>query len=139
MSEVNAAFGLLQLNYVDQFINSRQKIADIYMEQLEEIPGISCILDLNVKKHNYSYFPIIIDESKYGKSRDSLYEHLKTKDIYPRRYFYPLISNFKAYKNFPKPNLPIANRASSQILCLPIYPMLSFAELKQITNFIKDF
>ena len=139
MSEVNAAFGLLQLNYVDQFINSRKKIADIYIEQLGEVPGITCILSLNVKKHNYSYFPIIIDESKYGKSRDSLYEHLKAKDIYPRRYFYPLISNFKAYKNSPKPDLPIANRASSQILCLPIYPMLSIAELKQITNFIKDF
>lgn len=137
MSEVNAAFGLLQLNYVDQFINSRKKIADIYMEQLKEIPGISCILDLNVQKHNYSYFPILINELQYGKERDWLYEELKKHGIYARRYFYPLINNFQAYKHYPTPLLKSAEKASERILCLPIYSDLGVYEVDKIISIIK--
>ncbi len=137
MSEVNAAFGLLQLNYVDQFINSRKKIADIYMEQLKEIPGISCILDLNVQKHNYSYFPILLNELQYGKERDWLYEELKKHEIYARRYFYPLITDFSAYKNYSDVSLSIATKASNQVLCLPIYSDLTDHDAYKVIRVIK--
>ena len=82
---------------------------------------------IDVTPNHIAYFPILIDQKEYGKSRDEVYEHLKSKGIYSRRYFYPLISHFPTYRGLPtaKPsNLPIAERIASQILCLPMYAAL---------------
>ena len=74
---------------------------------------------------NYAYFPIFIDEKEYGISRDELYEKLKEHNIYGRRYFYPLISNFSTYRELDSAktkNLPIANKIAEKVICLPVYP-----------------
>jgi dTDP-4-amino-4,6-dideoxygalactose transaminase len=92
-------------------------------------------------EHNYSYFPVFIDETEYGKSRDNLYELLKNNGVFARRYFYPLISEFPMYTNFPsskKTNLPMALKVSTQVLCLPIYPDLQPSEVFSILSIIND-
>ena len=89
----------------------------------------------------YSYFPILIEESTYGVSRDDLYEKLKENNIFTRRYFYPLISNFEPYRELPSTNpenLPVATAASFQILCLPIYVELSIEDVQNIVKIIKS-
>ena len=89
---------------------------------------------------NYSYFPIRVGEN-YGMSRNNLYDLLRKFDIYSRKYFYPLISNFSMYKNLPSAariNLPIANKISSEILCLPIYPSLSLSEVDMVCDLIEN-
>jgi dTDP-4-amino-4,6-dideoxygalactose transaminase len=140
MNELQAAFGLLQLNYVHEYIEKRKKVAQTYREKLKNIEGISVP---NVPKdvtHNYIYFPILVDEEKYGLSRDRLYEKLKKHNIYGRRYFYPLISSFPTYRglNSADPvNLPVAERVARQVLCLPIYPALDQKNIKIIVNIIK--
>lgn len=138
MSEVNAAFGLLQLNYVDEAIAKRKEISDVYQRELSTINGITCALNPLLEQHNYSYFPILIDEEKYGKSRNALNELLKANNIFARRYFYPLISDFLAYKNFNyQDKLTKAKTASDNVLCLPIYPDLSNSTLRCIIQIIK--
>lgn len=137
MSEINAAFGLLQLNYVDQFIAARKEMAVYYLEQLKNIPGITCVLDFDVDKHNYSYFPILIDKEVYGKTRDALYEELKQNHIYARRYFYPLISDFSAYEGYSNNALPTASNASDNVLCLPIFSELAIEDAHKVIQIIK--
>jgi dTDP-4-amino-4,6-dideoxygalactose transaminase len=89
--------------------------------------------------HGYSYFPILIDKEKFGKSRDEVYEHLKSHDIYSRRYFYPLISNFDPYNKLessnPK-NLQVATKAAEEVLCLPIYVELEGNEIFKIVSIV---
>jgi dTDP-4-amino-4,6-dideoxygalactose transaminase len=78
------------------------------------------------KVANFAYFPIMVTP-EFAISRDALYHRLKDHGIHPRRYFYPLISDFPMYRGLPsakKENLPIATNAASQVLCLPIYPDL---------------
>jgi len=90
-------------------------------------------------RHNYSYFPIFIDEKEYGMSRDELYEKLKAHNIYGRRYFYPLISEFSTYRGLPsaaKENLPNAHKIANEVICLPIYPDLKIKFVKQIVDII---
>ncbi|HHX61225.1 MAG TPA: DegT/DnrJ/EryC1/StrS family aminotransferase, partial [Epulopiscium sp.] len=68
-----------------------------------------------------------------------LYEKLKANNIFSRRYFYPLISNFPTYSGLPSAhpnNLPIANKVSSEVLCLPIYADLEIDEIKKVIDFI---
>jgi dTDP-4-amino-4,6-dideoxygalactose transaminase len=127
MNEVQAAMGLLQLKYLENNIEKRQKIANLYRENLRGIKGISFMEDLPEVKHNYAYFPIFIDEAEYGISRDALYQKLKDNNIFARRYFYPLISRFPVYSGLDSAtpaNLPVAEKVAQQVICLPIYPEL---------------
>lgn len=140
MNEVQAAFGLLQLQYVDAGIAKRKEITETYRKELKEVKGITCLYDLPSVKHAYSYFPILIDKQKYGMSRDELYKKLKDNNIFGRRYFYPLISNFPTYSGLPSAhpsNLPIANKVAGEVLCLPIYADLNRTNVQSICAFIK--
>jgi dTDP-4-amino-4,6-dideoxygalactose transaminase len=138
MSEFNAALGLLQLKYVDQAITRRKAIDNSYREQLAGVKGIHCLNDTGEKVANYSYFPIMVTP-EYPISRDDLYQKLKDHGIHPRRYFYPLISDFPMYRGLPsahRDNLPEATVAARQVLCLPIYPDLDMSVIDEITRFI---
>ena len=124
MDEIRAAYGLLNLKQVDSAIAKRKAVAERYREALKDIPGIRMLKDIEGVRHNYAYFPIFIDEAAYGLSRDTLYAKLQEYNIYGRRYFYPLISTFSAYKGLesanPK-NLPVAHKLADQVLCLPMF------------------
>ena len=135
MNEVQAAFGLLQLKYVDEAIAKRKHIAGLYRKKLSSIKGIRCPEDQENMHHNYSYFPVLIDENAFGKTRDEVYDYLLNRGYYSRKYFYPLISEFPAYKGLESAlpaHLPVATRVSRQVLCLPIYPDLEEAHVEKI-------
>lgn len=139
MNEIQAAFGMLQLKYVDEAIAKRKAIAEIYRENLVDIEGIYFQSDLPGIRQSNTYFPILVDEKKYGKSRDELYEYLKAHDIFGRRYFYPLISNLSTYKGLKSSdphNLPVANDVAERVICLPLYPDLKENEIEWILNCI---
>ncbi|GLC94533.1 aminotransferase [Cupriavidus sp. TA19] len=138
MSEVNAAFGLLQLKYIDQALARRAEIAGLYRDLLKGTEGIHCLLDAGERVANHAYFPILV-EPEYALSRDALYQRLREHDIYARRYFYPLIADFPMYRNLPSAhpgNLPVASAAAQQVLCLPIYPDLQNAQVEAIAALI---
>ncbi|MEO5571581.1 MAG: DegT/DnrJ/EryC1/StrS family aminotransferase [Bacteroidia bacterium] len=127
MNEVQSAFGLLQLKYVDELIAKRKEIAKKYREQLKNIHGIKVFNDIPGVKHCYSYFPVLIDKNKFGKSRDEVYTELRKHNIYTRRYFYPLISQFPAYRGLESAlpgKMPVAEKITEEVLCLPIFPDL---------------
>jgi len=139
MNELQSAYGLLQLKYVNGCIDKRKKIATIYREQLKGVNGISYLEDIEGVDHAYSYFPILVDASLYGKTRDELYEELKRNNIFGRRYFYPLISQFPTYRGLPssrKENLQVAEEIADQVICLPIYSELSTREADIICSCI---
>lgn len=124
MSEIQAAFGMLQLKHIDRAIQKRQAVDRHYREVLIEIPGITFPQAPADTIHNYSYFPILV-EPDFPVSRDQLYYRLQAADVYARRYFYPLISDLPLYRGLPSAsgeNLPVAKSISDRILCLPIYP-----------------
>ena len=140
MSELNAALGLLQLNYVDDLILQRKNIALEYQLRLEGVRGVRIVGPFEQEKANYSYFPILIND-EFRVSRDELYESLKSIGIYTRRYFYPLISEFPMYQHLPssdKSNHPVAFELSNQILCLPIYPDLESSVISNICDHISS-
>lgn len=138
MSEINAAFGLLQLKYVDEAVARRKKIDVFYREKLKAVKGVSFPRLTNGSTQNYSYFPVLINAS-FPISRDELYQKLKDENIFARRYFYPLISQFPMYSDLTSAqpnNLIAATKAANEILCLPIYPDLTQSEQKRICEVI---
>jgi dTDP-4-amino-4,6-dideoxygalactose transaminase len=140
MSEINAAFGLLQLQNINEALQRRKAIDARYRENLAGIKGIHCLGNAGEKVANYAYFPILV-RPEYSLSRDALYQKLRDNEVYARRYFYPLISDFPMYRGMPSAapaNLPVARKVASEVLCLPIYPTLSDEEMSFILELIID-
>jgi len=140
MSEINAAFGLVQLKHMQHAINSRKKIDEFYRLHLRDVPGIRCLNSSGQISSNYSYFPILV-EPDYPLTRDELYEKLKQNHIFSRRYFYPLISEFPMYRDlnsFKSENLSNSIKFSKKVLCLPIYPGISSADQMKIISLISE-
>jgi dTDP-4-amino-4,6-dideoxygalactose transaminase len=138
LDELRAAYGLLNLHYVDTVIEKRKKLSMLYQRYLKEIPGITIFAPPRNVKLNYSYFPIIINK-QFGMSRDNLYETLKKANIFGRRYFYPLTSSLSPYKELPSANpdnLPKAIKLANTVICLPLYPELSIYDLEYIVDTI---
>lgn len=140
MDEIRSAYGLLNLKQVDSAIANRKKIAEKYKQALKDVEGIRYLEDIEGVKHNYSYFPIFIDEEKYGMTRDELYTKLKENNILGRRYFYPLISEFTTYNGLEsssKENLPIAHKLADNVICLPMYADLTDEDVERIIEVVK--
>lgn len=139
MNEVQAAFGLLQLQYIDQALARRREIDAIYRKALVGVPGVTCLPLVAGVSWNYAYFPILVG-AEYYLSRDALYQKLNEKGVRSRRYFYPLLSNFPMYRGLPSAaasNLPVARKVSDSILCLPIYPALLDEDVERIIDCVK--
>jgi dTDP-4-amino-4,6-dideoxygalactose transaminase len=139
MSELNAALGLLQLKHLKNWVEQRKTIDQCYRAKLAGVPGIR-VIKIAEQKANYAYFPILVS-ADYPITRDALYKKFKDAGIHVRRYFYPLISNLPPYQKIQsakKLELPNANSASEQVLCLPIYPDLQINEVERIVALIRS-
>ncbi|CAN7326916.1 DegT/DnrJ/EryC1/StrS family aminotransferase [Variovorax paradoxus] len=139
MSEINAAFGMLQLQHVDAALARRHSIDLAYREALQNVTGIRCLQDAGEQVANHAYFPILV-EAEYPMSRDALYQKLKDSNIYARRYFYPLISEFPMYRGMAsahRENLPVASVAAQKVLCLPIYPALKPQDQQRVIDLVR--
>ena len=139
MDEMRSAYGLLNLRQVDDAIAARQQVAIKYREALRDVEGITFFDDMPGVKHNYSYFPIFIDEKVFGMSRDALYAKMKEANVLGRRYFYPLISEFSTYRGLESANpanLPNAHKMADSVLCLPMHHALSDDDIERTLDCI---
>jgi len=138
MSEFNAALGLLQLKGIDAALQQRRAIDARYRKVLEHVKGIRCLSAVHEDVANYAYFPILVQPG-YALSRDELYQKLREHNIFARRYFYPLISDFPMYRGLPsaaQSNLRVASQAAKEVLCLPIYPGLTDEQVDLVISLV---
>lgn len=141
MNEIQATYGLATLPLVEQAIENRKEVAHIYRRGLSKVSGLTMLEEEDGVSYNYSYFPVFIDENIFGMSRDKLYEKLKNENIFGRRYFYPLISNFAPYKNLSsanEKNLKVANEVAESVICLPMHHDLNKQDVERIIKSITD-
>jgi dTDP-4-amino-4,6-dideoxygalactose transaminase len=138
MNEFQAAIGLLQLKDISEQIERRRVIGTRYEKALADIKGIELLEKPGTNNPNYAYMPIIIT-SRSAYTRDELYLALKSLNIHPRRYFFPLISELPAYRDLPSSeplNLPNAFQLSRQVLCLPISSDLELKDQQRVIEAI---
>jgi dTDP-4-amino-4,6-dideoxygalactose transaminase len=139
MSELNAAVGLALLPQIDAAIAARNHVAARYWDALAQIEGLRCLCPPNKAGHNSYAFPMLVGEG-YPISRDALYHRLREDEIFPRRYFYPLISDMPMYRDLPSAapeRLPVSRKAADQILCLPLYPDLDPSDQDRIIEIVQ--
>lgn len=136
MNEILAAYGILNLKLIDEEIEKRRKVSVRYTELLSEIKNLR-FLETNPKQNqNYSYFPVVFNDDK-GVARDEMYERLKDKNIYSRKYFSPLLSDVSAFRKYVKEEkggLINAKHLAKNVLCLPIFSSMSSDDIDRVAN-----
>ena len=137
MSEFCAAMGICNLRHIDDEIKKRKTVFDYYESRLLDVAGIRTRKIPNNVQSNYAYYPIVVDEKKFGKTRNEIHSIMQKNNIYTRKYFYPITNSFECYQGkFDVFKTPIALRISKQILCLPMYSDLSVKEIDRIVSII---
>ena len=143
LNEICAAIGRIMLGYVEDERQKRIRLHKIYNEELADVDGIklmpNCAADV---KLNYQYCVIRIDEKIFGRSRDYVYGAFKNFNVYTRKYFYPLCSDYTCYRQLNSSrveNLPVANVIGQQVLSLPMYGELTEDDVRKICAILKSF
>lgn len=137
MNEFQAAMGLCNLKHFDEEIAKRKKVYERYNEKLSDIPGVTILKEQKEVKANYAYYPIVFDKNIFGKNRDEIDEELSKNNIFCRKYFYPLISNYDCYKHlYDSSKTPIAKKISDNVLTLPMYADLDLKDVDRICDII---
>lgn len=139
MNEFQAAMGLCNLRHIHGEIEKRKAAAQRYRQRLSGVPGIRLCPEQENLQSNYAYFPVVFDGFRYP--RDEIYERLKAKDIFARKYFWPLTSSFRCYQDLPtaKPgSTPTAEFVSDHVLTLPLYADLSTEDADRICDIILE-
>ena len=137
MNEFCAAMGLCNLRHADEDIRKRKRIVEIYRERLGGVSGLTVSADQPGVCSNYSYFPLIVDETLFGTDRDGVREALAARDIIARKYFWPLVSDYGCYRDrYSSADTPVAKQISSRVLTLPLYPDLPEEDVRRICGII---
>ena len=124
MNEVQAAIGLLNLTAVAGEKSKRRALRKRYCDILADLPGVQTQpVDCDVE-NSEQYFPLIIDETIYGRNRDELYDALKVRNVFSRKYFHPICTDFAPYQHMEivtTRDAPHAEIVKKRVLCLPFH------------------
>lgn len=141
MNEIQAGIGIEVLKAVEGERRKRHSIKKTYEQYLADVPGIRIITNMENENSSYQYFVVEIDESKFGRSRDWLQKELEKYNVFTRKYFYPLCSEFEWYgklESAQKENLPVANKSVQQVLSLPYYGELESDSVIKICRIFQE-
>lgn len=137
MNEYAAAMGLCNLRHITEEIEKRKRVVLRYRELLKGIQGIRCLEISKDVKWNYAYFPILVDETEFEKTRDDIYKQLQDNNIFSRKYFFPLTSDQACFRNkYVTVSLQNARYVAKRILVLPLYADLELSEVERIVEII---
>ncbi len=137
MNEFCAAMGICNLRHVEGEIEKRAAVDARYREHLEGVSGLQLNAVQPGVKRNYSYFPAVFDEKRFGAGRDEVFDALAAQGIHARKYFYPVTSSFAAFRGKYDPALtPAALDVSRRVLTLPMYADLALEDVDRICGII---
>jgi len=141
MNELEAAMGICNLRHFKSQVHQREELSARYIEKLSGMNGLSFLQRQRDSDFspNYSYFPILINQTEFGCSRDELHERLRQRGVSARKYFWPLTSRLECYELSLNPaETPNAAYAAANVLTLPLYGTLGRDSVDQICEIIKE-
>lgn len=127
MNELQALMGLCCLEKIDELLSARQAIYQAYASAFNGQDRVKLL----THSANKAYVPVMFRDFE---TRERVYAELKTKhEIFARRYFYPLLTDFAPYQ-YAKGTCPIAEDAARRVLTLPTYYGLDLQEVKLVAE-----
>lgn len=139
MTDMHAAMGLCNLKHFDEYIAKRKCVAERYRERLEGIDGLKLNVIQQDVVSNFAYFPIVLEERCSGVTCDMVMEELAKNNVFVRKYFYPLCSDFECIKEMGiHADVPVASYISKRVLTLPCYSDLALEDVDDICVIIRS-
>ncbi len=137
LDELQGAILRVKLKCLDDWINMRRQKAHLYNELFTSLPSPSMKApqEASYARHSYGAYTI------RSLQRDSLQEYLTKKGIGTKVY-YPLplhLAKVHEGLGYKKGDFPVAEKASREVLSLPIYPELSENDIKLVAGEISKF
>lgn len=133
LDEIQAAILNVKLPLLDEFVNKRNKLGQIYCNYLKEVKEISLPKIQKNSKHSFHLFII------RAENRDDLQAFLKTNGVESLIHYPIPIHKQRGYKEYNKIKLPATEKAANQVLSLPINPFTEKSEIKNVCNLIVEF
>ncbi len=134
LNEFCAAMGLCNLRHAADERKKRGRIVARYRDRLEGTAGLRLGPAQEDVEPNYSYFPVIVDEKRFGTGRDAVFSALAKKDIRARKYFYPLTNTFPYVRGGNSGSTPVARWLSERVLTLPLYADMRREEVDAVCD-----
>ena len=138
MTNLQASVGYAQLKKSNLIIEKKINLAQNYIRRLKKIDGIKFQQETDFNKNTYWLVTIIVEENKFGASRDSLMSFLKKNNIDSRPVFFP-INLMPPYQKYNIGSFPASSHVSKNGLSLPSFPSLSNDKIKMICDLIIDY
>lgn len=137
LDTLQAAILLAKFSYVDEFNKRRRKIAEIYNKELSQIPGIITPKTKEPAYHVYHQYTIRVLNGR----RNELQKHLKGKGIGTMVYYPVPLHKMRVFKGrcITYGDLREAEKASQEVLSLPIEPLYSEKEIYYVVEKIQAF
>lgn len=132
MNEFQAAMGRCNLPRFDEDTIKRRAIVDLYDERLGSVPTIRLNRRDDGTVSNYAYYPVLFKGDR--RRRDEMIAWLAEHNIFARKYFYPLVTNFSCYAFDAR--VPNAEYVSDRILTLPLYPDMTLDMVDRICDVV---
>ncbi len=135
LTEMQAAFGAVQLKRMDTLLAQRRRIADRYAARLAHIPGISLPTSKGPYERSWFIYYIICSTPEL---RTAIQEALFASEIMTSTNYFPPIHHFPMYRRwYRRRSFPVTERTSQTLLALPCFPELSLKEVDQVVAVIK--
>ncbi len=137
MTEFQAAMGICNLRHIDEYISARKACVETYRRRLSGVKGIRICPEQKNVRSNYAYFPVLFNKTEFGLSRDEIADRLAVENIFARKYFYPLTSDFSIVRSkFAVNETPVAKATADSVLTLPLYSDLDLNDVNRICDII---
>jgi len=131
MDDLSAALGLAQLERIDEILAARDRVAQMYMDKLRDVPGI--ILP-HIKDNVYMSWFVFVIRFADGIDRDAIMHNLAAKGIGCRPYFTPIhlqpfyIEQF----GFQEGDFPVTEHVAKGTLAIPFFNRLTEAQIDEV-------
>jgi dTDP-4-amino-4,6-dideoxygalactose transaminase len=140
MFDLQAALALPQLAHIDDWQRRRQAYSEVYNQGFADIEGL---LPLRVKPNRrsaYHLYVVMADSARLGVARDDLLNRLAAAGIGVGVHFRSLtVQKFYREKYaFQEGDFPVAERASEQVLSLPLYPAMHESDVERVIRTVRE-
>jgi len=134
MTELQAAMGVVQAKKIEEIVLRKNKVAKKYDELLGGINQIRIPIVKPYVRHAYMSYYVRVPR----KFRDELRRYLEMKSIETRIYFPPLHKQL-AYCKYSDRELPVTEKVYSEILNIPISPLMTDSQIYYVCKAISEF
>jgi len=124
MTEIQAALARAGLPLVEDGVQRRNELAAIYEDRLGDVAGLRLQAVEPPLRSSRKDFAMVIDAAQFGHTRDQVESFLADDNIETRRYFDPPLHRQRLYQPYyasPNGSLPVTEKISSNVLCLPLH------------------